>query len=409
MKYIVILGDGMADYPVAELGEKTPLEVAFKPNIDNMAKRGELGLVKTVPDHLNPPGSDIANMSVLGYNPDEYYTGRSPLEAVSMGISMEEEDLAVRCNLVTLSDEPVYEDKRMIDYSADEISTEEARELILFLEKELGSDTMRLYPGISYRHCLIYRIPGGKISLQCTPPHDIAEKCIRNYLPAAPESAVLLDMMKKSYALLSAHPVNLARIARGKRPANSLWFWGEGRKPGLADFYKIRGLKGAVVSAVDLVKGLGICAGMEVISVPGATGTIDTNFTGKAQAALDFLKNRGDFVYLHMEAPDECGHRHEVQNKVKSIELIDEKVVGPIKEALDGLDDYRILVMPDHPTPLALRTHTHDAVPYLIYDSRYPEIRSDNRKYTEADAGNTGVYIGEGYTLMHRFLQEKDR
>lgn len=226
MKYIVILGDGMADYPVAELGGKTPLEAAVKPNIDAMAERGQLGLVKTVPDHLNPPGSDIANMSVLGYNPDEFYTGRSPLEAVSMGISMSEEDLAVRCNLVTLSDAPDYEDKIMIDYSSDEISTEEARELILFLDKALGSDAMRLYPGVSYRHCLICKIPGGKISLKCTPPHDISDKCIRDYLPAAPESAVLLDMMKKSYALLSSHPVNQARIARGKRPANSLWFWG---------------------------------------------------------------------------------------------------------------------------------------------------------------------------------------
>ena len=405
MKYIVILGDGMADYPVAELGGKTPLEAAVKPNIDAMAEKGELGLVKTVPDHLNPPGSDIANMSVLGYNPDEFYTGRSPLEAVSMGISMSEEDLAVRCNLVTLSDAPNYEDKVMVDYSSDEISTEEARELILFLDKELGSDSMRLYPGVSYRHCLIYRIPGGKISLKCTPPHDISDKCIRDYLPAAPESAVLLDMMKKSYALLSSHPVNQARIARGKRPANSLWFWGEGRKPGLADFYQTQGLKGAVVSAVDLVKGLGICAGMEIINVPGATGTIDTNFTGKAQAAVDFLKNRGDFVYLHMEAPDECGHRHEIQNKVKAIELIDARVVGPIKEALDELDDYRILVMPDHPTPLALRTHTHDAVPYLIYDSRHTDKTTVGRAYTESDAKDTGIYIAEGYKLMRHFIQ----
>ena len=404
MKYIVVLGDGMADYPLPELNNKTPLEAAKKPNIDRLAEQGELGLAKTVPDHLNPPGSDIANMSVLGYDPDVFYTGRSPLEAVSMGLQMSAEDLAVRCNLVTLSDDPVYEDKTMIDYSSDEISTPESTELINYLQKELGTDRLHLYPGVSYRHCLLYKIPG-EVKLLCTPPHDISDKPIKEYLPKAPESAVLLEMMKKSYDLLMAHPVNKARIARGKRPANSLWFWGEGRKPGLADFYKTYGLKGAVVSAVDLVKGLGLCANMKVINVEGATGNIDTNFTGKMQASVDFLKNGGDFVYLHMEAPDECGHRHEIQNKVRSIELIDAQVVGPLCQALGETDDFKMLIMPDHPTPLSLRTHTHDAVPYLIYDSRKDTGRKGLR-YTERCAKDSGIYIAKGHELMKHFIED---
>ena len=402
MKYVVVLGDGMADYPVSELNNQTPLEAANKPNIDKLAEKGEMGLVKTVPDHLNPPGSDIANMSVLGYDPDIFYTGRSPLEAVSMGLQMGENDLAVRCNLVTLSDEPAYENKTMVDYSSDEISTPESTELIHYLQEKLGSEMLHLYPGISYRHCLLYKIEG-PVKLLCTPPHDISEKPIKEYLPKAPESAILLDMMKKSYDLLMDHPINKARVARGKRPANSLWFWGEGRKPGLSDFYKTYGLKGAVVSAVDLVKGLGICANMEVIEVEGATGNIDTNFTGKMQATVDFLKNGGDFVYLHMEAPDECGHRHEIDNKVKAIELIDAQVVGPLCEALGKIDDYKLLIMPDHPTPLALRTHTHDAVPYLIYDSR-KDTGHPGRRYTEKDGTDVGLYVAKGHELMKHFI-----
>ena len=404
MKYVVVLGDGMADYPLPELDGKTPLDAAYKPCIDSLAAKGELGLVKTVPDHLNPPGSDIANMSVMGYDPDIFYTGRSPLEAVSMGLKLGEEDLAVRCNLVTLSDASAYEDKIMLDYSSDEISTPEAAELIRYLQNELGSETLHLYPGISYRHCLLYKIEGN-VKLLCTPPHDISDKRIGEYLPKAPESAVLLDMMKKSYDLLMAHPVNQARVAQGKRPANSLWFWGEGRKPGLSDFYETYGLKGAVVSAVDLVKGLGICANMEVIEVEGATGTVDTNFTGKMKATVNFLRDGGDFVYLHMEAPDECGHRHEIQNKIKSIELIDSLVVEPLCEALSGTDDFKLLIMPDHPTPLALRTHTHDAVPYLLYDSRHSVESHPGRRYTEKEAEQTGIFISKGHTLMKHFLE----
>lgn len=402
MKYAVILGDGMADTPVPELGGKTPLEAANKPNIDKLARYGELGMVKTVPDHLNPPGSDIANMSVMGYNPDIFYTGRSPLEAVSMGITMSETDLALRCNVVTLSDEANYEDKSMVDYSAGEISTPEARELINYMQEVFGNEIMHLYPGVSYRHCLIMNKPETP-DMKFTPPHDISGKPIKEHLPKGADADILLDMMKKSYDLLMAHPVNRARIAAGKNPANSLWFWGEGRKPGLADFKEVNGLNGCVVSAVDLVKGLGLCAGMEVPDVPNVTGTIDTNFEGKRDAAIDFLQKGGDFVYIHMEAPDECGHHGDIEGKVKSIELIDEKVVGPLVEALGKMGDYRILVMPDHPTPIAVKTHTHNPIPYLIYDSAKKAEEKD-RRYTEKDAETTGIYIDPGYTLMKKFL-----
>jgi len=408
MKYIVMLGDGMADFPIPELNNKTPLEYAKKPNIDSLASKSELGLVKTVPDHLNPPGSDIANMSVLGYNPDVYYTGRSPLEAVSMNIQMEEDDLAVRCNLVTLSEDEPYEEKTMVDYSSDEITTEESTTLIKYIQKELGNEILTFYPGISYRHCLIYKIKGENVSLKCTPPHDISGKSIKNYLPKAPESEILLEYMKKSYTLLNNHPINVSRKNRGLHPANSIWFWGEGRKPGLSDFFMEHNVKGAIVSAVDLLKGIAKCAGMEVINVEGATGNINTNFEGKGIAALDFLKNRGDFVYIHVEAPDESGHRHEIENKVKAIELIDEKIVGPILRELRGKYDFKMLVMPDHPTPLSLMTHTHDAVPYMIYDSTN-ELCNDDKtiRYTEECAKKTGVYIKEGYKLMSRFINNK--
>ena len=400
MKYVVILGDGMADLPVPELDGRTPLEAANKPNIDELAKYGELGMVKTVPDHLNPPGSDIANMSVMGYNPDIYYTGRSPLEAVSMGIKMSDTDLALRCNLVTLSDEPDYEDKTMIDYSSGEITTDEARELINYVKEKLD---INLYPGVSYRHCLIVDLPG-KPDMSFTPPHDITGKPIKDYLPKGKDAQPLFDFMKKSYELLREHPINKARAASGKNTADSLWFWGEGRKPGLADFKETTGLRGCVVSAVDLVKGLGICAGMEVPEVPDVTGTIDTNFEGKRDAATEFLKNGGDFVYIHMEAPDECGHHGDIEGKIKSIELIDEKVVGPITDALKGMGDYRILVMPDHPTPISIKTHTHEPVPYLIYDSTKKSSEPSELRYTEKDAATTGIYVDPGYTLMKRFL-----
>ncbi len=394
----------MADYPLPELDNQTPLQAAKKPNIDRLARRGELGLVKTVPDHLNPPGSDIANMSVLGYDPDRYYTGRSPLEAVSMGIQMAEDDLAVRCNLVTLSEESRYEDKTMVDYSSDEISTEESGELIDYLQRKLGTDTMRFHAGISYRHCLLCRMPG-QVRMGFTPPHDISGRTITGHLPDAEPARQLVEMMKKSYDLLNQHPVNEARRARGLHPANSIWLWGEGRRPGLSDFYEKYQLKAAIVSAVDLVKGLGICAGMTILDVAGATGNIHTNFRGKAEAAVSFLRQGGDFVYLHVEAPDECGHRHEIQNKVRAIELIDEQIVGPVIAALEELpDDFRILVMPDHPTPLSLRTHTHEPVPYLLYDSRNSKQVPVDLAYDEQVCRRSGIYREKGYELMDYFI-----
>ena len=405
MKYIVILGDGMADYPVPELEGKTPLMAAEKPNIDYLCQYGEFGLVKTVPDHLNPPGSDIANMSVLGYDPDKYYTGRSPLEAVSMGIELKPDELAVRCNLVSLGGSGEYETLTMADYSSDEISTEEARELILFINEKLGSDILRFNPGVSYRHCIVMKAEGD-VKLLCTPPHDISGKPITEHLPKGFMSKELLDLMKKSYELLSDHPVNKKRIERGLKPANSIWPWGEGRKPYLSNFTEKFGIKGAVVSAVDLIKGIGLCAGMKVLEVEGATGTYKTNFEGKADAAFNYLMNEGDFVYIHMEGPDECGHRHEVKEKILAIEYIDRRVVGPLCSRLrEAGEDFRMLVLPDHPTPLVLRTHTHDAVPYIIYDSSSKFPKNPGASYDERFAKATGIYVAKGDTLMEKFIK----
>lgn len=401
MKYLVILGDGMADTPVPELGNKTPLQVAKKPNIDKLAKDGLVGLVKTVPTGI-APGSDPANLSVMGYNPKIYYTGRSPLEAVSMGIDMLDTDVAIRCNVVTLSNDEIYENKTMIDYSSDEISTSEARELIKAVQAELGNDIFTFYGGISYRHCMIWK--EGPLGFNCTPPHDITGKKITEYLPKGEAGKVLLDLMKKSCKILESHPVNLARIEKGLNPATSIWLWGEGKKPNLASFKEKYGLNGTVISAVDLIKGIGLCAGLDSIDVEGATGNIHTNFTGKAEAAIKAFKDGSDFIYLHIEAPDECGHRYEIDNKVKSIEIIDEKVVGPILNALEGIGDYCVMVLPDHPTPLALRTHTSDPVPFIIY-RKGNEPKTSVNSYDEFEAASTKVYVEEGYTLMDIFLK----
>ncbi|MDR2036582.1 MAG: cofactor-independent phosphoglycerate mutase [Bacteroidales bacterium] len=406
MKYIVVLGDGMADEPVDELSGKTPLEVANKPAIDYLTEHGELGMVKTVPDGI-PPGSDAANLSVMGYDPNKFYTGRSPLEAVSMGIQLSDTDVTLRCNLVTLSDDVPYASKTMIDYSSDEITSEEAAELIGSLQDKLGSEIFHFYPGRSYRHLLVWK--NGKTGNILTPPHDILERKIDDYLPKGTESAVILQMMEKSVEIFRDHPVNIRRREAGLRPATSIWLWGEGRRPSLPNFEKKYGLKGSVISAVDLVLGIGLCAGLEPIEVPGATGNIHTNFEGKTQAAIDQLLNKGkDFVYLHIEAPDESGHRYEVENKVKSIEIIDQQMVLPIKEALDASgEEYSIMILPDHPTPLRLRTHTSDPVPYAIYRSTV-ERRSEISAYTEKNGAATGLYIREGFRLMDRFLKDED-
>ncbi|HOQ06886.1 MAG TPA: cofactor-independent phosphoglycerate mutase [Clostridiales bacterium] len=400
MKYVVVLGDGMADYRMPRLGQRTPLQYARKPNIDYLAANGEIGIVRTIPEGMSP-GSDTANLSVMGYDPRKYYTGRSPLEAVSMGVKLSDNDLAFRCNLVTLDIDGDYESAVMADYSADEIPTSEAAELIDELNRHLSCDQIRFHAGISYRHCMVWH--GGTGTRRLTPPHDILEKRITQYLPAGDNSEMFTDLMKKSYEILADHPVNRSRISRGLRPANSIWLWGEGKKPALPSFAEKYGMNGSVIAAVDLIKGIGICAGLVTIDVEGATGNINTNFRGKAEAALKELKSGKDFVYIHIEAPDECGHRFEVENKVRSIELIDELVVGTLLEGLAEYDDFSLMVLPDHPTPLSLRTHTADPVPYVIYRKRSSKP-SGAAGYDEFEAQKTGIYIEQGHKLMDRFL-----
>ena len=403
MKYIVILGDGMADYGVDEFGGKTVLEVAKKPTIDYMSKHGEMGMAKTVQDGMKP-GSDVANLSVMGYDTSLCYTGRSPLEAASIGVELLETDVTFRCNLVTLSDEENYEDKTMVDYSAGEISTEEAAELIKAVAKELNTDLIKFYAGVSYRHLTVWS--GGSTNVTLTPPHDISDKKITEYLPKGDGAATLLEMMKKSEKILKEHPINIARAQKGKNMATSIWPWGEGTKPQIDNFYEKYGVKGSVISAVDLIKGIAICADMNSIDVEGATGNCETNWDGKAQAALDAILGGDDFVYVHMEAPDEMGHQGLPQKKKMAVELIDEKVVKFLKEELEkrGIN-YRMLIMPDHPTPLKIKTHTSDPVPYVIFDSSKTENGS-GMEYTEENAKKTGIFIEKGYTLMGRFLQK---
>lgn len=402
MKYAVILCDGAADTPVEELGGKTPLEFAEKPNIDELSRHGEMGMVRTVPDNL-PPGSDVANLAVFGYDPKKYYTGRSPLEAVSMEVPLELTDTTFRTNVVTLSDEPNYADKTMVDYSSDEITTEEARELIKYVNDNLGTDEYEFFGGFSYRHLLVWHNKENKFSL--TPPHDISDRVIGDYLP---EDKTLRTLMEKSYELLKDHPINKARIERGLNPANSIWIWGNGTKPNLDTYAERFGIKGSVISAVDLIKGIGYCAGLKVPDVPGATGNVNTNFDGKAQAAIEALESGDDFIYVHLEAPDEAGHRHEIDNKVKAIELIDSKIVAPIVEYLNGCgEDFGILIMPDHPTPLAIRTHSSEPIPYLLYFSK--DVENDNgfKTYTEAEAKKTGIFVEQGYTLINKLLRRE--
>lgn len=401
VKYLVMLCDGMADEPVEQLGNVTPMEKAEKPCMDFLASKGEVGMVKTVATGLKP-GSDVANLSVLGYEPAVYYSGRSPLEAASIGIDLKDTDVTLRCNLVTLSDEPNYEDKTMVDYCADDISTAEAKVLIDFIEENLGNDIFKFYSGVSYRHCLVWS-NGNPHPGELTPPHDISNRVITEYIPKGKDTAKLYELMKKSYDLLKDHPVNLDRIARGKRPANSIWLWGEGTKPQLDSFEGKFGKKGSMISAVDLLKGIAICAGMNSVDVEGATGYIDTNFEGKCKAAIDEFKNGADFVYVHVEAPDECGHRGEMENKVKAIELIDKHILQPVVEFLKSYDDFAVLVCPDHPTPLAIRTHSSNPVPYLIYSSKC-ERDSKVKCFCEREAEQTGDYIAKGFTMMEYFL-----
>ena len=400
MKYIVILCDGMADEPLDELGGKTPLEAARTANMDSLAKESEIGMVRTVPEGM-APGSDTANLSVIGYDPREYYTGRSPLEALSIGADMAPDDVSFRCNLVTLSDEEDrYEDRHVLDHSSGEISTEEAAELVKALSEGLKQDGYEFYVGTSYRHLLIQK--KGKV-VELTAPHDILTKRIGDYLP---QDEVLRDMMVKSYDILKDHPVNVKRRAEGKKPANSAWFWGAGTRPALMAFEKKNGVKGAMISAVDLLKGIAVGADMDNIIVEGANGGLDTNYSGKAQAAVKALTEDGyDFVYVHIEAPDEMGHQGSYENKITAIERIDEKIVGPVRKELENAGvEFRMLILPDHPTPVRVRTHTSDPVPYLLYDSRKAVKTADT--YNEKTGRQTGIFEEKGCCLIDHLLEK---
>lgn len=401
MKYLIVIPDGMADEKIEALGNRTPMEAANKPAIDALAREAVVGTVSNVPADMVPE-SDTANLAILSYDPKIYSKGRSPLEAVSMGLEMAEDDTAYRTNVVTLSEDGEYEDKIMLDHSADEITTEEAHELILALDREFGSDIRRFHTGVSYRHCMLLK--GGNDTYNFMRPHDIIGRRIGDYLPRAEDGgAEFLAMMRDSFALLNHHPINEARRARGLKPANSAWFWSPGRKPQLPNFAEKWGLKGTVISAVDLIKGIGLCAGMESVDVEGATGNVHTNYAGKAAAAIDAFARGQDLVYVHVEAPDECGHRAEIENKVRSVELIDSQIVAPVTEALRRSGEpFRVMILPDHPTPIRIRTHSIDPVPYLIYDSTAPQ--NGAACFTEDSAAAMQNYLPSGCELMGHFV-----
>ena len=399
MKYIVVLGDGMADEPIGELGGRTPLQAARTPVMDTMAKVSEQGIAYTVPENL-PAGSDVANLAMLGYDPQKYYSGRSPLEALSIGVDMKDTDIALRCNIVTLSEDETYEEKTIIDHSSGEITTEEARVLIDAVKKELETDEFQYYPGVSYRHLTIW--DHGE-TVELTPPHDILGKRIGEYLP---EETKLREMMEKSFDILDRHPINEKRREMGLNPANSIWFWGAGTRPALDDFEEKTGKKGAMVSAVDLLKGIAVGTHMLNLDVEGATGGLDTNYKGKAMAAVDSLtKDGADVVYIHVEAPDEMGHQGSVENKVKAIEYLDDQVIRVVAEELKKRgEDFRMLIGPDHPTPISIRTHSKDPIPFMIYDST-KEMKGQ-KEYSEEAAKSTGLVLEHGHDLMGRLLQK---
>ena len=399
MKYLVILGDGMADRPIESLGGKTPLEYAKTPEMDMLAAKGEIGMVHTIPDGMKP-GSDTANLSVLGYNPRKFYSGRSPLEALSIGVPMKDTDIALRCNFVTLSEEEdTYEERTIIDHSSGEIGTEDCAVLLEAVKKELETENYHFYLGTSYRHCLIWE--NGKV-VDLVQPHDVLGQKIGDKLP---EDETLRNMMKKSYDILVNHPINIERKKKGLNPANSCWFWGAGTKPALYPFTKRAHKTGAMISAVDLLKGIAVGTSMKVIQVEGANGGLDTNYEGKAQAAIDVLtKDNYDFVYVHLEGPDEMGHQGSVEKKIKAIENLDARIIKPIVEGLEAAgEDFRMVILPDHPTPISLRTHTADNVPYLLYDST--DERSESWHYNEREAEQTGCLIEEGHKLIEYLLE----
>ena len=398
MKILILLGDGMSDQPVAELDNKTPLQVAQTPNMDMMARNGLMGLAHTVPEGL-PPGSDVANLSVFGYDPRTCYTGRSPLEALSMGIALGPDDVAFRMNMVTLKPQggKVY----MEDFSAGHIGSEESHQLVAALQEELGNERFQFYPGVGYRHLMVWR--GGKDGMKAVPPHDISGKSILDHLPVGDGADELVWLMNAAQMVLHNHPVNVARQERDELPANSVWLWGHGKMPKLVSYREKFGLSGAVISAVDLLKGIGVCAGLDVINVPGATGYIDTNYRGKAEAALAAFEDH-DFVYVHVEAPDEASHNGSLQHKIQAIEDFDRLVVGTVLEQAGCFDDLRILCCPDHPTPVALKTHTSDPVPFVIYRQSRPE-GNGAAGYDELQAKGTGLVVAEGHRLMEMLLR----
>ena len=400
MKHIVMLCDGLADWPIESLGGRTPVEAAHTPNMDELARRGAAGMVRTIPAGM-PPGSDAANMSVMGYAPAIYYSGRSPLEAVGMGIELKPTDVAIRCNLSTLSDEPVYEDKTLLDFSADEISTDEAAQLIQCLREHLDGD-MRLYTGISFRHCLV--LADASTGTQFTAPHDIMGKPIREYLPKGLNGERLAQFQRRSWELLRDHPVNRARAARGKPPANTCWLWGEGRRPSLKPFKELFGLEAGMVCAVDLLKGLAACTGMKAPHIPGATGAKRTDCAAKARAALRLLEEGCELVYIHVEAPDESAHAGDLACKIEAIEAIDREILGPVmRELRERNEAFRILLLPDHPTPLAIRTHIADPVPFVLWRSDR-DTPPHAEAYSEAACARTGLFVPEGPMLMRRLI-----
>jgi 2,3-bisphosphoglycerate-independent phosphoglycerate mutase len=399
MKYVILQGDGMPDHLLPELGGKTPLEVANTPNLDKIAKCAvKFGMVKTIPDPL-PPGSDVGNLTVLGYDPMVYYTGRSPLEAASMGVELGTTDVTLRCNLVTLATENGI--TIMEDYSAGHISTEEARELILDLKSELEEDNLKLHPGVSYRHLLVWS--GGNKDIYTTPPHDISGKDIATHLPSGEGAQKLNELIERSREILKNHPVNKKRIEERKNPATSIWLWGQGVAPTMPSFKELYGLTGSVISAVDLVKGIGKYAGLDVIDVPGATGYLDTNYEGKVDYALNSLEEV-DLTMIHIESTDETGHMGDAKLKIQAIEDFDGRVVGRVLDGIKKFGDYKILVMSDHPTPIDIRTHINEPVPFAIYSSADENVKNNSFVYTEKSASESDVYVNEGYKLISMLI-----
>ena len=399
MKYIILLGDGMPDEKIEVLGGKTPLQFARTPNMDRMARLGRFGLAGTVPAGF-PPGSDVANLSVFGYDPRVYYTGRSPLEAASIGVALGPDDVAFRLNLVNLK--PRGEKLYMNDYSSGHISTEEGSELVREVQKKFGNDEFQFYPGVSYRHLMVWR--GGMEGMKTTPPHDITGKGIDKHLPKGEGADRLLSLMNETRGLLAGHPVNRKRIEENKPPANSIWLWGQGKAPKMQTYKERFGISGAVISAVDLIRGIGVYAGLEIIKVPGATGYVDTNYAGKAEAALEALC-RTDFIYLHVEAPDESSHSGILEYKIRAIEDFDAKIVGPIMDGIRRLGEYRIMCISDHPTPLRIRTHSSDPVPFVIYGGETgPEANVAG--FDEDSARASGLFVDEGFRLMEMMMEK---